>query len=134
MKKSIVFLIVLFSFQLIGCRSIKYVPVPEYHYETIHQTDTFRQRDSIYCQDSIYVEKTGDTVVFYKTKIVYRDRWRDRIIRDSICKVDTIRIPYPVEKKLTMWQKTKLRFSKLFVVCLAVCFSWLIIRLVKKMV
>lgn len=132
MKKSIGFLVLLFSLQLIGCKSIKYVP--EYHYETIYQTDTLRQRDSIYCQDSVYIEKAGDTVLIYKTKILYRDRWRDRIIRDSICKVDSIRVPYPVEKKLTMWQKTKLRFGSIFVVCLASLFVWLVIRLVRKMI
>lgn len=63
------------------------VIVPEIHTEYVH--DTLNTRDSIYIYTREYVK--GDTV--YKDSIVYRDRWRDKIVetiqRDSI--------PYPVE-------------------------------------
>lgn len=89
------------------CKSVEYVKVPEYHYETITKTDTFVSKDSVYCSDSVYIIKEGDTTVIYKTKYLYKDRWRDRVKIDSVVKVDSIRVPYPVEKKLTKWQKLK---------------------------
>ena len=89
---------------LSGCRSIRYVAVPEYHYETITKTDTFTQKDSIFCHDSVFVFKNGDTITISKIKYVYKDRWRDRVRTDSILKVDSVRVPYPVEKQLTKWR------------------------------
>jgi hypothetical protein len=84
------------------------VPVEKVITEYVNTTDTLVERDSIWCYDSIYVEKDGDTVTIYKTKILYKDKWRDRVLRDSVIKVDSIQVPYPVEKQLTKWEKTKM--------------------------
>lgn len=93
---------------LTSCKT-KYVTVPEYHQTIVNKHDTLVARDSIYVKDSFYVEKSGDTVTMYKTRYIYIDRWRDKIIsRDSI-KVDSVGVPYPVEKKLTFWQKSAIR-------------------------
>lgn len=91
-----------------GCRSVRYVTVPEIHTEYITKTDTFIERDSILKHDSVVVRMQGDTVYCDRWHTQYRDRWRDRVRIDSIIKVDSVAVPYPVEKKLTRWQQVKL--------------------------
>ena len=107
---------------LTGCKT-KYVAVPEYHNVYVEKHDTLVHRDSIFEKDSVLIMMNGDTVTIYKTKILYKDRWRERIIyRDSI-RTDSIRVPYPVEKELTFWQKTwikagKMLFYGLVIICI----------------
>ena len=48
-----------------SCTTTKYVPMPEYHNDTVRVTQY--QRDSIYMHDSILVRQHGDTVTI--------DRW-----------------------------------------------------------
>ena len=96
---------------LTGCRT-QYVPVPEYHSEVVEKHDTLTHYDSIYQRDSVVTWVQGDTI--YKTKYIIR--YRDRIIgktiyRDSV-KVDSIRVPYPVERKLNAWERTVIAAAK----------------------
>ena len=107
---------------LTGCKT-KYVAVPEYHNVYVEKHDTLVHRDSIFEKDSVLIMMNGDTVTIYKTKILYKDKWRERIVyRDSI-RTDSIRVPYPVEKELTFWQKTwikagKMLFYGLVIICI----------------
>ena len=107
---------------LTGCKT-KYVAVPEYHNVYVEKHDTLVHRDSIFEKDSVLIMMNGDTVTIYKTKILYKDRWREKIVyRDSI-RTDSIRVPYPVEKELTFWQKTwikagKMLFYGLVIICI----------------
>ena len=115
---------------LTSCRTIKYVPVPEYHQIVVEKHDTLVARDSIYERDSIYVVKNGDTITMYRDRFLYRDRWRDKVVyRDSL-RVDSIRVPYPVEKKLNLWDRTVLAVAKPLI-CLAVVLFiiWWIVRI-----
>lgn len=93
-------------FALCGCQT-KYIAVPEYHTEYVVRTDTFIQRDSVYRYDSVFVKVQGDTVVMERWATLYRDRWRKKVVRDTIIKTDSIRVPFPVERKATFWEKTK---------------------------
>lgn len=91
-------------FVIYSCRTVKYVPV-----ETVKVDTTYinkLQRDSIYMLDSVYVKDKGDTVLIEKYKYLYRDK----LVRDTmyISKVDSIQVPYPVEKELTRWQKIRM--------------------------
>jgi hypothetical protein len=61
------------------------------------------------------VEKSGDTVTTYKTRYVYQDRWRDRVVRDTVIKTDSIQVPYPVERKLSRWETFCLDYGKVMV-------------------
>ena len=92
-------LIVLFF--LTSC-SPKTIYIPEVHTEYITRTDTFVKIDSVSVKDSIYVTQKGDTVRIEKWHVSYRDRWREKVVRDTIMRTDTISVPYPVEKKLTI--------------------------------
>lgn len=133
MKKLVILLIGLLS--LVGCKT-KYVSVPEYHTEYVYRTDSFTQKDSIYMHDSVWVEKSGDTITTYKTRYVYKDRWRDVIKIDSFIKTDSVRVPYPVEKELTKWQQLKMDAGLVaMVVCgiaLILVVVWLIMKFTKR--
>ena len=89
---------------LSGCRSVQYVPVEVAKYDTTYINKV--QRDSIYQLDSIYIRDKGDTVLITKTKYIYRDK----LIRDTVytSRVDSIQVPYPVEKELTRWQQFRM--------------------------
>ena len=90
---------------LVGCKSIRYVPVETTKTDSIYVSNV--ERDSIYLLDSIYIREKNDTV--------YLERWRvkyvERLSRDTLWKerVDSIRVPHPVEKPLTKWQSLKMR-------------------------
>ena len=112
---------------LVSCKT-KYVVVPEWHEVIVNKHDTLMTRDSIYERDSIYIIKSGDTVTTYRTKYVYMDRWRDRVVyRDSL-RVDSVRVPYPVEKKLGLWDRTVLAVAKPLIALVIVALALLLIR------
>ena len=89
---------------VVSC-SPKTIYVPDVHYEYITKTDTFVKIDSVNIKDSIYVTQKGDTVRIERWRVEYRDRWREKIVRDTIFRTDTISVPYPVEKKLTIKER-----------------------------
>ena len=94
----------------VSCKT-KYVTVPEYHKEYINRTDTFLRSDTLFRLDSVVIRKQGDTTVIEKI------RWQNRFVNvykiktDTIMKSDSIRVPYPVEKKLSKWQQFRLDFG-----------------------
>lgn len=96
----------------------KYVAVPEYHTEYVVRTDTFVQRDSVYKFDSVFVKVQGDTVTVEHWATMYRDRWREKAVHDTIIKTDSIRVPYPVERKATAWEKVKQDAGMVFIAAL----------------
>ena len=83
---------------------MKYVPVETVRSDTLYVNRL--QRDSVYVADSVFVREKGDTVRIVRTR--YVDRWRVRTDTLRMVSNDTIRVPYPVEKELTRWQRVKL--------------------------
>lgn len=110
--KQIVFAFMLASAFLVlmmlqGCRT-KYVSVPEYHNVYVNKHDTLTKHDSIYQKEFVDRFVKGDTVFLTKTQVDYRFRnIYKTLYRDSI-KTDSIRIPYPVERKLNKWESLKM--------------------------
>lgn len=100
--------ILLVTLCLTGCKTVKFVPVPEYH--TLYKTrvDTVQRWDSVYFRDSVYMASKGDTV--FLTKTHWRERFRNvyHVKVDTIMQRDSIPVPYPVEKQLTKWQRWKM--------------------------
>lgn len=119
--------ILIASVLLTGCKT-KYVAVPEYHQVFVEKHDTLVHRDSIFEKDSVYIVQNGDTINTYRTKILYRDRWRERVVyRDSV-RTDSIRVPYPVEKKLTYWQEMWMNVGKILAFFISVYFIGFLVR------
>ena len=122
-----ILLLVIVSLLLSSCKSIQYVPVEkvvtEYKTNTVH--------DSIYLEvlkhDSVVIEKSGDTVYVNKWHTLYKDKWREVMKVDTFIKVDSIQVPYPVEKNLTRWQKIKMDAGG---IALGVCLSIILLIIV----
>ena len=96
--------IILLASAICSCRSVKYVPVESVRQDTVYVNRL--QRDSVYVADSVFVREKGDTVQIVRTR--YIDRFRNRADTLRMISTDTIRVPYPVEKELTRWQRIKL--------------------------
>lgn len=95
---------------LIGCKSVEYVKVPEYHTEYKTKTDSFVKRDSVWVKDSVWLWMQGDTVYKERWHMKYNDRYVYRNKTDTVMKTDSVRVPYPVEKKLGKWEQTKIEY------------------------
>lgn len=116
---------------LTSCRSVKYVSVPEYHTEYKTRTDSILKRDSVWIHDSVSVWMKNDTV--------FKDRWHtewryhnmDKIKIDTFIKTDSVRVPYPVEKRLSKWQQIKVDYF-VPLVCLCVIFLLPLLWLIKR--
>ena len=108
---------------LTGCKT-KNIPVPEYHEIVVHHADTLLRVDSVQLRESVIIRVQGDTIVQEEW------RWRDRlkhdtriVYRDSV-RVDSMRVPYPVERKQTAWERTMQNVGKisLFLIVTSICF------------
>lgn len=95
---------------LIDCKSVRYVPVHEYHTEYKTKTDSFVKRDSVWVKDSVWLWMQGDTVYKERWHMKYNDRYVYRNKTDTLMKTDSVRVPYPVEKKLGKWEQTKIEY------------------------
>lgn len=113
-----------------SCRTIQYVPVGTVKTETEY-VDRWR-RDSVHVRDSVFVLVKGDTVYIDKYKTIYKDR----IFRDTtyIERIDTTRIPYPVEKQLTRWQSVKMEAGGFALGGMAIILLLLIIKFSRKFI
>lgn len=108
---------------LTGCKTVRYVPVPEYH--TLYKTrvDTVQRWDSVRDVqwmtvrevDSAQLAALGIQIKGLKNALlIERNKLLQQISNEKTHKVDTImqrdsiRVPYPVEKQLTKWQQWKM--------------------------
>lgn len=114
-----------------GCRSVKYVPVPEYHTEYRVKTDSFVKKDSVWEKDSVWLWTRGDTVYRERWHTKYNDRYVYRNTADTVLKTDSVGVPYPVERRLGKWEQAKSDyFMPLLCTCAIIFVSllWLIKR------
>lgn len=90
---------------IISCTTTQYVPVVEYHTDTLIQKMT--QRDSIYLHDSTIVREKGDTLFIER----WHTKYRDREVHDTVyqSRIDSVPAPYPVteyvERKMSAIDK-----------------------------
>ena len=134
MKMLSILLALLWLFYLTGCKTVKFVPVPEYH--TLYKTrvDTVQRWDSVYFRDSVFIAAKGDTV--YLTKTHWRERFRNvyHIKADTVMQQDSVRVPYPVEKPLTKWQRWKMDMGGWAMGAVAVLIILVIIKVIKTVI
>ena len=103
-----------------SCTTTKYVPVPEYHTDTLRLSHNVH--DSIYVHDSTFIREKGDTF--------YMERWHTKYVVNEkhdttyVATHDTIPQPYPVEKEvaseLTWWQQTRIHIANIILYVLAI--------------
>ncbi len=113
-----------------SCSRTVYVPVTS-TIRDIQYKDKI-QYDSIHVLDSVLIREKGDTVTIFR----YRDRYRDKFIHDTayICKTDSVRVPYPVEKELNKWQKIKMDFGGMAIGAFFMVVMCIIIYVIRKFV
>lgn len=124
---ALISLALLLCFALCGCSRVQYVPV-----ETVRIDSTFlhkHTRDSIYVLDSVFVLERGDTIVKEKVKYIYKDKTRTDTL--YIEKRDTVRVPVPVERKLSRWEKVHIALGKVCVWVMVAVFIYVGFRLYK---
>ena len=97
-----IFLVCVVLLLLLSCKS-KTIYVPKETLKTEYRDKYIH--DSIHYYDSIYVKEKGDTFLIEKYKYIYKDKLRT----DTVCKTDSIAIPYPVIEtkevnRLHSWQ------------------------------
>ena len=107
MKNLLYIILLMLAICLTSCRSIKYVPVETV--KTEYKTRDSIRFDSIYEHDSIFLFVKGDTVYKEKYKYLYKYQYLNRT--DTVIKVDSVQVPYPVEKQLTRWQQMKIELG-----------------------
>lgn len=113
---------------LYGCSPTRYIPVErvrtEYHDHDVERlvADTVR--------DTRVVWIKGDTVVDVRKE----ERIRRVEIHDTcyVERTDTIREPYPMERKLTRWEQTKMDFGGVALGGVAVVLCLAVVWLIKK--
>lgn len=86
-----------------SCSRVQYVPVESVRTDSVKILQQIR--DSIYVHDSIFVKSQGDTVYINR----YRYKYLDKVRIDTmyVIHVDSVRVPYPVERKLNRWERAK---------------------------
>lgn len=114
MRKYIFLLGIIAAIALTACTRKVYVPTETVRTEYKDRVVEAVRVDTVAMRDSVAVYVNGDTVRITE----YRDRWRTRIIERhdtvNVAKVDSVAVPvevpkpYPVERKLTRWERTKM--------------------------
>lgn len=125
-------LIAVLAVMCIGCKSVQYVPVETVRTDTCYVNKI--RTDSVYVRDSVVVERGGDTIK------VTAWRWRERYVvqRDTIyqSRTDSIAVPYPVERKLSRWEKMKQDIGGIaigaFIAVVSAVVIWLAVKKMRK--
>lgn len=141
------FLLLLLVISLGSC-SPKVVTVPEYHTEYINRTDTFLRVDSVVHNTNTIIREANesDSAMLAEYGIKLRNNERVLLLlrnelekvlsehqqshTDTVFKTDSIRVPYPVEKKLTWWQQTKVDFAEIIFGVLVLIIVFFVIKVV----
>lgn len=113
-----------------SCRTTKYVPVEsvktrtEYKTLAVHDTvrDTVLKHNDVYRHDSVIVRTKGDTVfvdrwhTLRQTTVDKRRTLQSIAVHDTVFvnKADSVKVPVPVERKLTKWEKVNNTVKDIF--------------------
>lgn len=137
MKSKLIVILVVATI-VASCRSVKYVPVETVRTEYVHHTDTVRQTDSVYHEKETIIREADSAMVAdlgLKLKenerailVLKRELAREKNQKlehktDTIIKMDSIPVPYPVEKELKFRQKVAIKY---FPLALFLCFGLLV--------
>lgn len=105
MRKILILILIATAF--IGCSRRVYVPVESVRTEYRDRANEVVVHDSVTDNRLIYIQ--GDTVIDWRERV----RWRNSEVHDTLIQIvrDSVPVPYPVEKKLTRWEQTKMELG-----------------------
>ena len=110
-----------------SCSSTRSMPVVQSS-DTTSYVQRSATHDTIYLRDSVYVREVlkGDT--FYITRVEYRDRWRTRLVHDTIRDTQIVEkvIENPPERYVPKFYKwcTGLLLGLLLVTGIVIALKW----------
>ncbi len=125
----------------------QYVPVPEYHYENHHSTDTVRYIDSVLKERNTIIREVGDmdSALLAELGIKLKNDERailvlrkelERVlsqqsekVHDTVIKVDSVRVPYPVERRATKWEQFRQNIFGALIAFLVIVMVYAIFRI-----
>lgn len=122
----ILLLCVLFLAVCSSCSRVQYVPVESVRTDSVKILQQIR--DSIYVHDSVFVKSQGDTVYINR----YRYKYLDKVRIDTmyVIHVDSVRVPYPVERKLNRWERAKQEVGSIAMGIVILAIGLIIIRFI----
>ena len=124
-----------------GCKTryiTQEVPVIVHERDSIYKVNTLQVHDTLHTMDSVYHYVKGDTTIIERWHTIHSINNINRT--DTIVQVEEKEIPvpypkpYPVEKELTFWERTRMKAGSLFLLCLvggALFGGWKIYRKIK---
>ena len=107
MKPLVLYIILIVPLLLSGCKTIQYYPLETVRHDTVYIQSV--KLDSILVKDSVHIAEKGDTVTEFRLKYIYK--YKDRTDTLYLSRVDTVSVPYPVEKELSKWQSVKVDYG-----------------------
>ena len=118
------------------------------YFESIYRRETSADSVIDRSKETVVIKENGDTARHDRERIVYVSSHREKELehklaqRDSVIDAlrlqlesvesDSIPIPYPVEKKLTWWQQTKMDFGGVAIVALVTIVCIAVVWLIRK--
>lgn len=113
---------------LLGCKSTEYIPVESVRTEYRDREVERLVADTVHDTRLVWVK--GDTVVDIREK----ERIRRVEIHDTcyVERTDSIRVPYPVEHKLSRWQQAKMDFGGMAMGGVAIALCIVVFWLIRK--
>ena len=112
MKNSfLISLLVFIIYMLASCKT-EYIPHESARFDSVFFAKI--QKDSIFVKDSVFIKEKGDTVFKDRFKVIYKYV----LHRDTVLSIrkDSILVPYPIEKKRTFWEQTKIDIATIAIV------------------
>lgn len=123
------FLLSLLAFILLMCSCrTEYIPVETVKYDSIFFSKL--EKDSIFVRDSVFVREKGDTITKFKYQYIYRYVTNTDTV--YISHTDSVQVPYPVERRLSWWERQKQDFGEALFGIVFVYMIYLLIRWIVK--
>ena len=147
MKTLSILLALLWLLSLTGCKTVRYVPVPEYH--TLYKTrvDTVQRLDSVRDVQWMTVREVDSTQLaalgiqikgLKNALLIERNKLLQKMSNEKTHKIDTVMqrdsipVPYPVEKQLTKWQRWKMDLGGIAIGGTLALVAFIVIWIVKR--
>ena len=140
-----IIIVVILSLLLGGCAP-KVITVEKTHTEYVHSTDTVEIKDTVRTESNTIIRearpedslllaqygirlKDNERMLLFLQKQLEQEKSQSKV-HDTLykSKVDSIAVPYPVEKELTWWQAKKIEFGELAMLIMAGLLCFVVIK------
>lgn len=115
---------VIILLMMTGCKT-RYIatdPVIVHERDSIVRVNTLQVHDTLHTRDSIYHFVKGDSTIierWHYVNNINRVNTTDTVYQDKIKEIPVpYPKPYPVEKELTFWERTRMKAGNLFFIIL----------------